>query len=263
MKNILKLARQTVDGLRALPKIGQILTERSDEHGLAVDLATAQERLGSALDVYRAALAEAKARIATLVESNGKLRLEIDDLRERNARIFEAGRDAAKAADLEQFIGDEQWAWAREYIETLKLVRDGALDNWRDIHNDRALIVKERDALAANLQSANLEIARLSSDAANADAGNLEKKHEPLTYSMATECANGKLQAIYTRSDGLQAKSSWWGVDDGSAEAEASERLRGLERSIEDNASTSQGCTCHISPPCEFCVSRPAEYWSR
>lgn len=89
MRNLLKLASQTVDGLRALPKIGQILTEKSDEQALARRVNEVELRLESALDVYRAALAEAKARIATLVESDGKLRLENERLREQVERLLD------------------------------------------------------------------------------------------------------------------------------------------------------------------------------
>ncbi len=46
---------------------------------------------------------------------------------------------------------------------------------------------------------------------------------------MRTEIKDNKLCAIYTRSDGLVATSSWWGINDGSAEQEACERMRQKE----------------------------------
>lgn len=49
------------------------------------------------------------------------------------------------------------------------------------------------------------------------------------TYKMRTEIKDNKLCAIYTRSDGLVATSSWWGINDGSAEQEACERMRQKE----------------------------------
>ena len=53
--------------------------------------------------------------------------------------------------------------------------------------------------------------------------------NEPFTYQMTREYSGNKIQAILTRNDGLVAKSSWWGIDDGSAEAEAYEIMMRLE----------------------------------
>jgi hypothetical protein len=49
------------------------------------------------------------------------------------------------------------------------------------------------------------------------------------TYYMTREYCENKVQAILTRTDGLVAKSSWWGIDDGSAEAEAYDLMKDLE----------------------------------
>jgi hypothetical protein len=49
------------------------------------------------------------------------------------------------------------------------------------------------------------------------------------TYKMSTEIFNNKIRAIYTRSDGFMVTSSWWGIDDGSAEQDACERMRQKE----------------------------------
>jgi hypothetical protein len=55
--------------------------------------------------------------------------------------------------------------------------------------------------------------------------------NKKFTYTMTTEYSEDKkeMQAVLTRSDGLVARSSWWGIDDGSAEAEAYDRMRKLE----------------------------------
>ena len=49
------------------------------------------------------------------------------------------------------------------------------------------------------------------------------------SYMHGTEYSGDKMRAIITRSDGLTARSSWWRIDDGSAEAEASDLMQWLE----------------------------------
>lgn len=50
--------------------------------------------------------------------------------------------------------------------------------------------------------------------------------NEKYSYTMTSNYSNGNLQAILTRSDGFVIRSSWWGIDDGSAEAEAYDLMR-------------------------------------
>jgi len=51
-------------------------------------------------------------------------------------------------------------------------------------------------------------------------------------YKMQTTLDRGKtkMQAVLTRDDGLEVRSSWWWVDDGSAEQEAYELMHKREQ---------------------------------
>lgn len=114
MKNLIKLASQTIDGLRALPAMGRLMQHLVNERSI------------------RGELDEAKARIATLVESDGKLRRE----NERLSTELNVSRSAT--AD-----------WRREHTH-LKTQFD--------------TVATEYARADGALQSANLEITRLKSD---------------------------------------------------------------------------------------------------
>lgn len=49
------------------------------------------------------------------------------------------------------------------------------------------------------------------------------------TYATRRDFHRDRMRIIVTRDDGLTAQSSWWGVDDGSAECEAHKQMRALE----------------------------------
>lgn len=52
------------------------------------------------------------------------------------------------------------------------------------------------------------------------------------TYEMFSSRVGKYKQAIYRRDDGLEVKSTWWAIHDGSAEAEAYEMMKERERGL-------------------------------
>ena len=53
-------------------------------------------------------------------------------------------------------------------------------------------------------------------------------------WTMTTEQAGRHVRCVFTHDDGATVRSTWWGVDDGSAEAEAGDFLRARWAKIRD-----------------------------
>jgi len=315
VKRLLNLATETLAGIRALPSIHTLAQEADDARVSERARLYAQCRT----DKHRSGLEEKlEAQRRTIEELRNNARLErerltnrIQELKERSDADWRDYRGIksqcdgiidtlAKDLDLERFLGDERWAWARERIlgeqqhskeldEVLRAFKKASVYRIESLERDltgsrratseaieevcrlRALNVKQPtetttqgseamtretiDGLKAKLAAAGAEIARLSA------TNHIGEKPASLTYEMVTNRSrNGKsLQAVMTRSDGLVARSSWWDIDDGSSESEASDRMRELEKKEEEDDGKEDfdpdKCTCFISPPCGYCTS--------
>lgn len=275
IKSLLTIAADTLAGIRALPAIHTLAQEATD--------AAISERAAAHVDVRTRELERKLTEQTKEIETLRDFQVRLDKWQKWGQEISrELGGTAGPLLPVVQgvfasILTDldasrkriaENESYQEELNNLVRRVTDG-----RDAYRDE---LQKWEAWGNSVCNANgsktgpvLEevkriVAEMTRDKTQSTTQPVVARY---TYQIDTEQSGGSVRAIYRRSDGKVTRSSWWGVDDGSAEVEATEKMTLLERA-ERSELTSEPqpeddlpdfdpsmCTCFQAPPCGYCTN--------